>query len=160
MNYPYPEKAPSVLRGQRRPRSHHASPRLRALLLAVRTMVLLCSLYLLGVFIDRYLRTPVRRNGGGRNLNSAQSLAVLILAAVSTGWSLSSLLGTCMWHAAGAATAMAIADIVNVGAMIAVAVLLRSFAGPGACANSDTGSGKSLRCPLLRGAFGVAIGAA
>lgn len=165
------EEAPPAPRGQRRRRQqrrqqrpHHVSPGLRTALVAVRTVLLLCSLYLLGVFIDQYLRRPVRGGNNGRNLNNPQLLAVLILAAVSTGWSLCSLLGTCVWHAAGAATVMAAVDAVNSGAMVAVAVLLRDYASPGVCANHGigmgAGAGNMVRCRLLRGAFGVSVGAA
>jgi len=139
-----PEK--SQMEHRRSRRSNHASPFLRTLLLVVRIILLLCSLYLLGLFIFRYIRRS----------KSASTLVILILSGVSTLWSFLSLFSTCFGHTKVSGF-NSLVDAVHVGAMIAISILLRRYA-KNVCSGM---SGKGLRdCNMLRAAFGMAVGMA
>jgi len=123
------------------------SPLLYSLILFFRTFILLCSLYILGLFIWRYVRYS----------KSGSTLAILILSAVSFGWSLLSLFTTltCLGHSKIAGFNVLV-DTVYVGVTVAIAVLLRDYAG-----TSCGGTGTQRRdCRLLRAAFGISVGLA
>jgi len=96
----------------RRRRSTPVSPLMRGVLLILRTLLLLCSFYILWLFVFWFVRR-------GRH---SSALAVLILSAVSAGWSFISLWATCFGHQK-LAIFMVVVDLLGMAVMIAVTIL-------------------------------------
>lgn len=136
-------------------RRSHPKPLLRTLLSAIRTLILLLSLYLLGLFI--YLIVEITRSNTGitETRPNRETLAILIISGASSLWALFSFITTCFGHTK-TGLVMVIVDLLYMGAFIGVSILLKSE-GYRNCRALFPSGGARRDCNLLRAAFSFAI---
>lgn len=136
-------------------RRSHPKPLYRILLSAIRTLILLLSLYMLGLFI--YLIVEISRSDQGitSTRGNRETLAILIISGASSLWAFFSFLTTCFGHTK-TGFLMVVVDLLYMGAFIGVSILLKSE-GYRNCKALFPSGGQRRDCNLLRAAFAFAI---